>query len=1099
MPLLNFLYYKETSSGVSYTYTPTGNLDVSRLVNGQAYWIKPSPPQKQKPKKLIFADWSVKNWLPFLGVFNRLLEQGFSLYVWSSRKILPLTQENLDNLKELKRFLSHITFDYPAEIIDAAAKQRHLTKSEILIVDSHWMRCLCKQDETLPRRVKHEEFINLNAADTEKLIDILQHAQPPIEEIVYEVYPPSEILPDLTQLFSQAQIKKEYKVLCVTGELKFFTSSEVWQQGVTVQHFKLFQPINALAQPCINSQNLNLFSMIINTMPNLKKIKSLDIAIKNFTYDLLHQFIKSNPHCYRELLQKSLEVLTPLEKHELITQLYAFAISEQKNLGLVKILSELIRNISNKAYYECRLKTLHTKRPTITTVSEYCQKSLQPGDNNKRLIKLNSTEEVDGIAYALQQQAKKTQRPLFYIGKPDDLICSASSINLNQDQTGQLCKGPSGALYQFLQLYQQRAAPILLVNYERFTPEDLVRFNNLLNKKRSADGALLPEDTVVIGLINVQNPDCYQGSDFYSRFTSTEHCPFSAVSLNPMLPLINSSPDSTTTRYVINLYHAVDWENRLLGRWVLNRNQQIYEEGELEKSLKTGLPIEICNGRWDDEDFVRFWQQIRLGGVRYQKGLLQIPVTTLLIRSEGYDWLTLGTVLELTAPLSSEVTQILNSGNLHDFFSHYHYHDIDASLENRPGLIQDAKNKGYLAVYVTSTLDEDAWAQLLTECQKQGIRLIAHYAPGVCLPKALGMTARLIPVIPPVQWSSDNLQIINQIIISTDINTTLHQLTQGTSEWQVSPEIRTKLEPFLATESLSQLHARAAFLKRHPNRSSDLAWEGMHDLSSSIPLLDLEEGPQAAKNFMQARLEAINTVLSEEPFVFITGLSGVGKSTFVEKELCEPEDGLYIGENRISTWARAQDSKRSILFLDEANLSHRSWSEFEGLFHNPPAILVDGVLYPLTARHKVVFAGNLVNYGDERHLAPFFQRHGNAVVFNPLSYAVIAEKIIKPVFYNQDVSLINLKIINHHLLTIYHFLCSHSKTDILISPRELQMMALLILLELKKNSQVNLENIAKQVVYESAQNLVPPAAKHKFNVLFKSGLVSKEGVVNPSF
>ncbi len=63
----------------------------------------------------------------------------------------------------------------------------------------------------------------------------------------------------------------------------------------------------------------------------------------------------------------------------------------------------------------------------------------------------------------------------------------------------------------------------------------------------------------------------------------------------------------------------------------------------------------------------------------------------------------------------------------------------------------------------------------------------------------------------------------------------------------------------------------------------------------------------------------------------------------------------------------------------------------------------NGIYHPLTPQHKVVFAGNPVSYGDERKLAPFFQRHGSAVLFEPLSKAVIYEKILKPIFEAQQV------------------------------------------------------------------------------------------------
>ena len=91
------------------------------------------------------------------------------------------------------------------------------------------------------------------------------------------------------------------------------------------------------------------------------------------------------------------------------------------------------------------------------------------------------------------------------------------------------------------------------------------------------------------------------------------------------------------------------------------------------------------------------------------------------------------------------------------------------------------------------------------------------------------------------------------------------------------------------------------------------------------------------------------------------------KNTFTTEDSC-----LYLGEKQTRQWAEDHSDQQKILFIDEANLSLKQWSEFEGLFHSPPGILIKGNYYPLTAQHKVIFASNPLDYGDERTLAPFF-------------------------------------------------------------------------------------------------------------------------------
>ena len=75
------------------------------------------------------------------------------------------------------------------------------------------------------------------------------------------------------------------------------------------------------------------------------------------------------------------------------------------------------------------------------------------------------------------------------------------------------------------------------------------------------------------------------------------------------------------------------------------------------------------------------------------------------------------------------------------------------------------------------------------------------------------------------------------------------------------------------------------------------------------------------------------------------------------------------------------------------------------------------MLYPLTAKHKVVFAGNPVSYGDERALQPFFEDHGNALVFEPMPPALIYDRMLKPLFVGTALEPLALSISKEILLS----------------------------------------------------------------------------------
>jgi len=881
-----------------------------------------------------------------------------------------------------------------------------------------------------------------------------------------------------------------------------------------------------------------------------------------------------------------------LMRQELTTQVIQSTPRDSASAEAVQ-LREAMRVLcrsSNQARYPQLLSTWESQASTITSVKAYCQEAVGLIANHQtRLIEFDSSQALNGLCHALQVHCRSTQRPVFYIDKPEDLICSAPFIARGAGHVGELRQGPGGPLYDFLQAHQHDS-PVLLVNYEQFTAADIVRFNSLLDAVPNVDGIPLPAQTTVIGLLNKSHPNCYRGADFHSRFNVKTRNPFTSDKLALSLPPILPAPDDDSSKVVINLYHAPDWESRLLGGWVMHGRQFIFEEGALQQALASGYPIEIQNGLWGDKDFERFWQQIRQGGVRYAGQTFLLPESTVIYSREGYDWGNLSQALETKQGLESGLP-VLNRASLPQFFSRYHCND-DKTLTTGPGLIA-ASHGTLLSINVTATLDEDTWAMVLAACGQYGVRLKACCVPGVALPPALRHEPGNIPAA--LIEALENRPSFD-VIASTDIDTTVAMLTKTSLDWQVidvsscqphdlltrldgglnpdtlqleftqtncallralhekknvilkgtfspalvdaltplliqiecakeasclklvtddaSPfsflqyrsrhevsdddklvflpaQLHEALTPYLA-EPLSKLRARAAFLQLNPGANSDEAWVGMAHLPGGVELacepLDVTTSAAQAQAFTEQRKTAVLKVLDKSPCVFLSGLSGVGKTTFVQQELgADGRHQLFDGESCIKAWALDKGAHVSLLFLDEANLSHRNWSEFEGLFETPPGMVIDGQFYPLTPNHKVVFAGNPVSYGDERQLAPFFQRHGAAVLFNALPSAVIYEKILKPLFEGQ-VPEREQSALCQPILDAYAQICASSTTDMLISPRELQMMVLMALSNYQQNPTIPLDVHLTQAVYDIGKSLIPdslPQACLDFEQRFK--------------
>ncbi|MFI4919759.1 MAG: hypothetical protein ACHP65_09410, partial [Legionellales bacterium] len=172
-------------------------------------------------------------------------------------------------------------------------------------------------------------------------------------------------------------------------------------------------------------------------------------------------------------------------------------------------------------------------------------------------------------------------------------------------------------------------------------------------------------------------------------------------------------------------------------------------------------------------------------------------------------------------------------------------------------------------------------------------------------------------------------------------------------------------------------------------------------------------------------------------------------------------------------------------FIDEANLTASNWTVFEGLFQTAPGLLIDEDYCPLTPEHKVVFAGNPVSYGDGRKLASLFVEHGNTVVFEPLPEALLYEDVLKPLFDELGIMPALRESAVTAFFAVYRFLVACSTTDVLISPRELQMMALLTLSHYQRYPFANIKTVAEHYAHALAKNLAPATHRAAFERLFK--------------
>ena len=681
------------------------------------------------------------------------------------------------------------------------------------------------------------------------------------------------------------------------------------------------------------------------------------------------------------------------------------------------------------APFEAQLETWQRGGDYLGKVSDYCQLITQSIKVKKRLIELESFHEIQALQLSLQAYCHEDDRPCFYIHQPDDLVCQAPFIH---QQTGLEMPGPGGPLYHFLMSHQAgRHSPLLMVNYANFDADDLIRLNGLLDDHRLADGVALSPDTLVIGFINTKKPGCYQGEDFYSRFDEAEKCPLHATLLTqqlPDLPVLCKEADDVP-RAIINLYHGSDWEERLLGYWAIDGDGFYFVQGELALALRTGLPIEIQNGPWDNEPFLLLWRQAcLLGTLSIADQTIRLPAGLQWCRREGYNWPALRSMLILQGALNPGALA-LNPSSLNEFFAQYSYDNSKKTLSMQPGLLHGLTDET-LEMNLTRDLSEDEWAMILDRCLKENIQIRLYLAPGTSLPECIAEMAPEPFMDKPLPEWDGRLDAHTLMIKSTDIDCTLLSTTppegfQGDSHWQIidvseceasdllthihpereaatgrrifectshalltaleqkkqvvlkgyfSPTLMDALAPlllgrisqleasgqlillseqavfpylpsvshtvtqenkrtalltlfspdeletlpdFALEESFSQLQARLVYCRIYPEAPSDEAWQGLLKLPSEIYVDDFDPVNSwvVASDFIQKRVADINRYLEYAPYVFLTGLTGVGKTSFVQKYLKNDRVELFQGIDNVLQWVKDNSITNPAFFL----------------------------------------------------------------------------------------------------------------------------------------------------------------------------------------
>ena len=720
---------------------------------------------------------------------------------------------------------------------------------------------------------------------------------------------------------------------------------------------------------------------------------------------------------------------------------------------------------------------------------------------SKKYLLLSEHQTILSHHLYIQAQAKRENQPVFYAHTAQDLTTRTFRCFLENTQS---------------------LTPIIILNYARFIPEEIIRYAALKNY-------LLPQHAIVIGLMDPSLPTAYTGQDFYEQFDEIKKLSTEAYDTRPFVlnPLIDVQ--ELSDKYaIINLFHSEAWKTLLMGSPVIKNGVLFTEESPLKQALQSNKPILIQNPPID-EQFDIFWQLAHIQeSIQYQQQTIPFPPTQTIFFAHGYDWSILAKKIELAT--ASDLVIPLNPSRLSLFLKQYKIQD--GYLNKTDGIFATDLDKP-LAILVTRNLSEDEWGVFFNAYAKYPDRVVKMaFSEGVDPPQ--GFIPQLQPmhipnthnthwvdtddadhVILTLKKNNPDIKIkVLDISESTISDLTTQLVPVETNKFQFEEKnqvLSTALnnnEYVVLTGFFSDTlidHLTALRLERAQQGYKSLGYlvilhepitkqyqsllPGFNNIATVpiLPSFSPSTCHDDAIQFVVDRRLAIHHVLKNQPFVFLAGLTGVGKSTFIEQDfVVDPsQQRLFMGEDQLLEWAEAPCIPQPILFIDEANLSPRQWSEFEGLFQDPPHIFIKGQYLEVSPEHKVIFAGNPLSYGDERSLARLFHRHGNSIIFDPLTPAFIYERIIRPIFQNSHLKEEQIQQIASVFFEVYAFIVQRSKIEIRISPREIQMMALLTWQKHMQNPSVRqFLTLAKHYAYHIGAPLVSINDKEDFSLIF---------------
>ena len=623
-------------------------------------------------------------------------------------------------------------------------------------------------------------------------------------------------------------------------------------------------------------------------------------------------------------------------------------------------------------------------------------------DSKKLLLRTADKSQLQAIRNGLQILGKKTSKNVFYIHTSNDLKLVGKTLKPQQDGSVKIEDG--SILQDFLNKHDNVT---LLINYDNFAFEDIIAFNELLDEPQTINA--LPVNVKVIGLQSTSKT-YYNGSDFTSRFAQTICSPYTIEDLAKYVDIgcFSNAQETKPQPEYIDIIDPEKWQEVLFGKFLISPEGLSFLKGALTDLIIPSV-LYIQNAPHNDEDYIEFWRNAKVTGKIFIYGMeFEVPSDLTIMHSENS---TLNCDIFVTEEGSPQ--HVLNKYNMSHFTGGYLVGE-KGNLEYTDGII--AAYETPINVLLTERLTPRQWYILSKKCsanQKLNVRALCDNL------EPEGYNDKFLTLRCTLKCIKSNIMIIENneckvIDISNCDGFELFDYVErlpGADGYFGFRREESLLIQLLKTEKVilkghfsdKLLQYIAAKIILDPALCDNLTLIG--DMDSNLEIFgecdyktyeipvvqessNIEpDNSQNYHDFQLRRKKLITDVLSTQPCVLVTGLSGCGKSTFIQEEF-QP----FMGIENLQNWIDSKGEEDRYLFIDEANLLGKDFLEFANLYNNPPTIIFKGKLIDLSIHHKVIFAGNPESYGDERVKPKLFTYYTKEVIFDTIPSQVVKEK-----------------------------------------------------------------------------------------------------------